>query len=52
MIKYTIEKWLTPKGNWIDEKGVKPTEYVEYDITKKDNQLEQAITILIRDLTK
>ena len=50
MIKYTIEKWLTPKGNWINEKGVEPTEYVEYDITKNDNQLEQAVTTLIGDL--
>lgn len=52
MIKYTIEKWLTPKGNWINEKGVKPTEYIEYDGSKNDNQLEKAITTLIGDLNK
>lgn len=23
-VKYTIAKWLTPKGNWIHEKGIKP----------------------------
>jgi carboxyl-terminal processing protease len=23
-IKFTTEKWLTPKGNWIHEKGIKP----------------------------
>ncbi|WP_147534951.1 S41 family peptidase [Bacillus marasmi] len=23
-IKFTTEKWLTPKGNWIHKKGVKP----------------------------
>ena len=34
----------------INEKGVEPTEYVEYDITKSDNQLEQAVTTLIGDL--
>lgn len=28
-IKYTTSKWLTPKGNWINEKGITPT--VEVD---------------------
>lgn len=23
-IKFTTEKWLTPKGNWIHQKGIKP----------------------------
>lgn len=27
-IKYTIQKWLTPKGNWINEKGITPTKIV------------------------
>ncbi|MBS4209850.1 S41 family peptidase [Bacillus sp. FJAT-50079] len=27
-IKYTMAKWLTPKGNWIHEKGIEP-DYVE-----------------------
>ena len=25
MMKFTTQKWLTPKGNWINEKGVDPT---------------------------
>lgn len=25
MLKLTISKWLTPDGNWIDEKGITPT---------------------------
>ncbi|MFX3636831.1 MAG: S41 family peptidase [Candidatus Pristimantibacillus sp.] len=25
LVKITIAKWLTPNGNWIHEKGVKPT---------------------------
>lgn len=29
-IKLTTGKWLTPKGNWINEKGVKPTIEVQY----------------------
>ena len=28
-LKYTSAKWLTPKGNWINEKGVKPDVTVE-----------------------
>ena len=31
MIKYTIENWLTPNGNWINEKGIEPTDEVELD---------------------
>lgn len=23
-VKFTTEKWLTPKGNWVHEKGIKP----------------------------
>ena len=46
MIKYTIEKWLTPTGKWIDEKGVTPTQYVELDLTiDYDNQLQTALEI-------
>lgn len=52
MIKYTIQKWLTPQGNWVNEKGVDPTEYIEFDSTKEDNQLEKAIDVLIGDLNK
>jgi len=29
LIKLTIAKWLTPKGNWINEKGVTPDIVVE-----------------------
>ena len=28
-IKYTVQKWLTPLGNWINDKGVVPTDRVE-----------------------
>ena len=47
MIKYTIQKWLTPNGNWINEEGVKPTNPVPYEI--KDNvdlQLEKALELV------
>ncbi|MEE3343588.1 MAG: S41 family peptidase [Bacilli bacterium] len=52
MIKYTVQKWLTPKGNWIDKKGVTPTEKVELKSLTKDEQLEKATELLIKDLTK
>ena len=29
-LKYTNAKWLTPNGNWINEKGVAPTVEVKY----------------------
>lgn len=50
MIKYTIQKWLTPKGNWINEKGVEPTNYVDLENTEEDNQLTTALEIMIKDI--
>lgn len=53
MIKYTIENWLTPNGNWINEKGIDPTDEVELsdDYYKNpneenDNQLQKALSLL------
>ena len=53
MIKYTIENWLTPEGNWINEKGIEPTdvvelneEYYENPIIEKDNQLQKALELV------
>lgn len=53
MIKYTIENWLTPNGNWINEKGIDPTDEVELsdDYYKNpneenDNQLQKALGLL------
>ena len=46
-IKYTIQKWLTPNGNWINETGITPTSYVEDDkLTSEDEQLQQALEII------
>ncbi len=56
MIKYTAEKWLTPSGNWINEKGVEPAIKVELDIESLskgiDNQLETALTEITNKLKK
>ena len=53
--KYTTEKWLTPKGNWIDKAGVSPDIEVKLgdkykDDPKKENdlQLQKAIEILTK----
>lgn len=53
MIKYTVENWLTPDGNWIDGKGVEPTDYVELDDAyyedpkeENDNQLKKALEVV------
>ena len=52
-IKYTTQKWLTPKGDWINEKGVIPDEVVnqsdEYRLNptfENDLQLQKAIEVL------
>ena len=53
MIKYTIEKWLTPLGNWINEEGVVPTNYVELSseylnnpVFENDNKLNEALELV------
>jgi carboxyl-terminal processing protease len=52
--KFTTKKWLTPKGNWINEKGVEVD--VDVDFNKdyydnpsydNDNQLQSAIKVLL-----
>ncbi len=49
-VKYTIQKWLTPDGNWINEKGLTPTHPVDLDvkylvdpIDENDSQLQTAL---------
>lgn len=53
MVKYTVQKWLTPDGNWIDGKGVEPTYYVELSdeyyknpVMENDNQLNKALELV------
>ncbi len=55
MVKYTIQKWLTPKGNWINETGLEPTNSVVMDATyyqnpsdDTDNQLQTALELVTR----
>lgn len=51
--KFTTKKWLTPKGNWIHEKGVEPDikvsldeNYQNHPCDETDNQLQTAIDYL------
>ena len=51
-IKYTVQKWLTPNGNWINETGIEPTEKVQLQVPvtetiteENDNQLQKALEI-------
>ena len=46
MIKYTVQKWLTPNGNWINKKGVTPTDIIANESTSKDDQLEKALELV------
>ena len=52
-LKYTTQKWLTPSGKWINEKGVIPDEVIDqsldYNINPTDDndvQLQKAIELL------
>ena len=52
-IKYTTEKWLTPKGKWIDGVGVTPDKnilltdvYLSNPIPENDFQLQSALDYL------
>ena len=43
----TTAKWLTPKGNWVNEEGIEPDVTVEDDPeTTEDEQLIEAIRVL------
>lgn len=46
----TIAKWLTPKGLWINNEGLKPDIQVAQDVKDptKDTQLEKAVEELIK----
>lgn len=53
MIKYTVENWLTPKGTWINENGIEPTDEVALDTkywedpkAENDNQLQKALDLV------
>lgn len=53
MIKYTTQNWLTPKGNWINEVGISPTDEVVMDDIyfkdpkeENDNQLKKALELV------
>ena len=53
--KITTEKWLTPKGNWINKKGVKPDyeidlseDYFNDPNDQNDDQLKKALEILTK----
>ena len=53
--KFTTKKWLSPKGNWIHEKGITPDidielneQYYNEPIDENDNQLQTAIEHLTK----
>ena len=52
-IKYTVQKWLTPDGNWVNDKGVIPTDRVETVLQEgetltyeNDTMLQMALSIV------
>lgn len=49
-IKYTFQEWLTPSGESVGDKGIKPTHEVSYiasdEENKYDSQLQKALDLL------
>ena len=45
MIKYTIQEWLTPKGNHINKIGLTPTHIVELK-GEEDLQYKKALDVI------
>lgn len=57
--KITTKKWLSPKGNWINEVGIKPdvevklnSEYYLNPSEENDNQLKTAIDYIMNNILK
>ncbi len=53
--KFTTKKWLTPKGNWINKKGVAPdytvslnNKYYDEPTEENDNQLQKALEVITK----
>ena len=50
MYKYTYQEWLTPDGNYIDEKGITPDVEIKYEYKENlDNQKEKAIEVILSE---
>jgi carboxyl-terminal processing protease len=51
-IKITVAKWLTPKGNYINEQGITPDAEVEMTLEDyeegRDPQMEKAVDVLMK----
>lgn len=54
-VHVSVAKWLTPKGTWVNEKGLVPDIKVEFDATesgkmkdKMDNQILRAVETLVK----
>ncbi len=51
-IKYTTQKWLTSKGEWLNEKGVEPDEVVEQAEEYYENPVDELDAILNAAINK
>ena len=50
IVKYTYQEWLTPKGNYIDQKGIEPDieeKFIYNQEKNSDNQKDKAIEIIL-----
>lgn len=50
MIKVTVENWLTPDGNWVNDVGIEPTHHINMDASYYDNPSDENDTQLQKAL--
>lgn len=51
-LKMTVQKWLTPSGQWINEKGFKPTYEVPYPAYFEYPSLSASVGLKLEDESK
>jgi len=51
-VKLTIKKWLTPDGNWIHEKGVKPTIEVKKSSYMDNKIIDTSLTYKLNSINE
>lgn len=51
-LKYTTGKWLTPDGNWIHKKGIKPDYAVKYPSYASLPYLDSSKTMKLNDVSE
>lgn len=51
-VHVSIAKWITPKGTWVDKKGLEPDIKVVFDEKKTVNGIDNQLQAAVRELLK